>query len=173
MIESQRSLTEDVSGRCGQVSAGLAGGPMRGLVLYPLFGWRNLAMAGYIKFDGVDGEFQDKDHKNWSVIEAFSQVISKPGNGTGVTRRRGDVVLADIAVTKQLDKSSTKLAESVCKGKVFPESRDRCDSILHRCWPSHLLSLRAEECADHQLLYLRRHIVRTGSHCDGAVDAQL
>ncbi len=78
-------------------------------------------MAGYIKFDGVDGEFQDKDHKNWSVIEAFSQVISKPGNGTGVTRRRGDVVLADIAVTKQLDKSSTKLAESVCKGKVFPK----------------------------------------------------
>jgi type VI secretion system secreted protein Hcp len=121
MIESQRSLTEDVSGRCGQVSAGLAGGPMRGLMLYPLFGWRNLAMAGYIKFDGVDGEFQDKDHKNWSVIEAFSQVISKPGNGTGVTRRRGDVVLADIAVTKQLDKSSPKLAESVCKGKVFPK----------------------------------------------------
>jgi type VI secretion system secreted protein Hcp len=78
-------------------------------------------MAGYIKFDGVDGEFQDKDHKNWSVIEAFSQVISKPGNGTGVTRRRGDVVLADIAVTKQLDKSSPKLAESVCKGKVFPK----------------------------------------------------
>ncbi len=78
-------------------------------------------MAGYIKFDGVDGEFQDKDHKNWSVIEAFSQMISKPGNGTGVTRRRGDVVLDDIVITKQLDKSSTKLAESLCKGKVFPK----------------------------------------------------
>ena len=26
-----------------------------------------------IKFDGIDGEFQDKDHKNWSVLESFSQ----------------------------------------------------------------------------------------------------
>jgi type VI secretion system Hcp family effector len=122
MIESQRSLTEDVSGRCGQVSAGLAGDPIRGLVLNPLFGWRNLAMAGFIKFDGVDGEFQDKDHKNWSVIESFSQQIHKPaGTGTGSTRRRGDVILDDILVSKLIDKASTKLAESVCKGKVYPK----------------------------------------------------
>ncbi|MBC8471942.1 MAG: type VI secretion system tube protein Hcp [Planctomycetes bacterium] len=78
-------------------------------------------MAAYIKFEGVDGEAQDKDHKNWSDLTSFSQVIHKPGSGTGSTRRRGDVVLEDMVLVKELDKSSPKLAEAVCKGKVFPK----------------------------------------------------
>ena len=79
-------------------------------------------MAAFIKFDGVDGEAQDKDHKAWSDILSFSQGVSKPGGGaTGPTRRRGDVVLDDIQVVKELDKASPKLAEAVCKGKVFPK----------------------------------------------------
>jgi type VI secretion system secreted protein Hcp len=76
-------------------------------------------MAAYIKFEGVDGEAQDKDHKGWSDILSFTQPIHKPGTGTGATRRRGDVVLDDITVVKELDKASPKLAESMCKGKVF------------------------------------------------------
>ena len=78
-------------------------------------------MAAYIKFDGLDGECQDKDHKNWSDLLSFSQPIHKPGGGTGATRRRGDVVLEDVVVTKELDKASPKLAEAVCKGRVFPK----------------------------------------------------
>lgn len=79
-------------------------------------------MAAYIKFDGVDGESEDKDHKKWSDLLSFSQSLHKPGGGaTGAARRRGDVVLEDIQVTKQLDKSSPKIAEAVCKGKVFPK----------------------------------------------------
>lgn len=77
-------------------------------------------MAGYIKFDGIDGEFQDKDHKNWSVLESFSQSLHKTGGGkTGSTRRGGDVQFEDIHVGKEVDKSSPKLAEAVAKGKVF------------------------------------------------------
>ena len=78
-------------------------------------------MAGFIKFDGVDGESEDKDHGKWSNMINFSQLIHKAGAGTGSTRRRGDVVLEDIVIVKELDKSSTKLAESVCKGKVYPK----------------------------------------------------
>jgi type VI secretion system secreted protein Hcp len=78
-------------------------------------------MAAYIKFEGIDGEAQDKDHKAWSDLISFSQGISKPGAGTGATRRRGDVILDDIQLSKELDKSSPKLAEAVCKGKVFPK----------------------------------------------------
>lgn len=78
-------------------------------------------MAGFIKFDGVDGESTDKGHEKWSNMFSFSQSIVKAGAGTGTTRRRGDVVLDDIMVIKQLDKSSPKLAEAVCKGKVFPK----------------------------------------------------
>jgi len=78
-------------------------------------------MAAYIKFDGIDGESKDKDHKAWTDLTSFSQLITKPGQGTGSTRRRGDVVLEDLHCTKELDKSSPKIAESVCKGKVFPK----------------------------------------------------
>ena len=79
-------------------------------------------MAAYIKFDGVEGEAQDKDHKNWSDLGSYGQGIHQPGSSaTGPTRRRGDVVLDDLSCTKELDKSSPKIAEAVCKGKVFPK----------------------------------------------------
>jgi type VI secretion system secreted protein Hcp len=77
--------------------------------------------AAYIKFDGVEGEAQDKDHKGWSDLLSFSQSMLKTGSGTGATRRRGDVVLEDIVVVKELDKSSPKLAEAICRGKVYPK----------------------------------------------------
>jgi type VI secretion system secreted protein Hcp len=79
-------------------------------------------MAAFIKFDGVDGECNDKDHKGWSDLLSFNQMIHKPGGGqTGQTRRRGDVVLENIVCVRELDKASPKLAEAVCKGKVFPK----------------------------------------------------
>lgn len=79
-------------------------------------------MAAFIKFDGIDGEAQDKDHKGWSDIATFGQGMSKPGGGmTGQSRRRGDVVLDDMMCSKELDKASPKIAESICKGKVFPK----------------------------------------------------
>ena len=79
-------------------------------------------MAAYIKFDGVDGEALDKDHKSWSDLASFQQGINKPMSGaTGATRRRGDVILEDVHCVKELDKASPKLAESICNGKVFPK----------------------------------------------------
>jgi type VI secretion system secreted protein Hcp len=79
-------------------------------------------MAAYIKFDGVDGEAQDTDHKGWSDLASFSQGLQQPGGAsTGPTRRRGDVVVEDIMVNKELDKASPKIAEAVCLGKVFPK----------------------------------------------------
>lgn len=84
-----------------------------------------LAPAGstsmYVKFDGVDGEAQEKDHKNWSDILAFSQGQMTPAMGTGPTRRRGDCEFEDVVIVKEIDKASPKLAEAVCKGKVFPK----------------------------------------------------
>jgi type VI secretion system Hcp family effector len=78
-------------------------------------------MAAYIKFDGITGEAKDKDHKGWSDLASVAQGLHKPGSGTGATRRRGDVILEDIVCSKELDKASPKLAESVCNGKVFPK----------------------------------------------------
>ncbi len=79
-------------------------------------------MAAYIKFDGVDGESKDKGHDKWSDLTSFTQIVHKPGAGaTGAARRRGTVMVEDIQCCKLLDKSSPKLAEAVCKGKVFPK----------------------------------------------------
>ena len=75
--------------------------------------------SAYVKFEGINGESQNKDHEDWSEIVSFSQPIYKPASGTGATRRRGDVVLDDIVVVKQIDKASPKLAEAICKGTVF------------------------------------------------------
>jgi len=84
-------------------------------------------MAAYIKFEGVDGEAQDKDHKGWSDLGSFQQGITQPGrSATGPTRRRGDVIMDDVVCTKELDKASPKLAESICKGKVFPKVEIDC-----------------------------------------------
>jgi len=78
-------------------------------------------MAAYIKFDGIDGEAQDKDHKGWSDLASFGQAIHQPGGAkTGATRRRGDVIVDDVTCAKELDKASPKIAEAVCKGRVFP-----------------------------------------------------
>lgn len=79
-------------------------------------------MALFIKFDGIDGEAQDKDHKNWSDILSLSWGLHRAGAGaTGQTRRRGVVTVEDVVCTKEYDKSSPKLAEAVCGGKVFPK----------------------------------------------------
>ncbi len=63
--------------------------------------------AAYIKFDGLDGEALDAEHKDEIDVLSWSW---------GVERTRGDVVLGDVVVVRELDKSSTKLAESVQTG---------------------------------------------------------
>jgi type VI secretion system secreted protein Hcp len=79
-------------------------------------------MALFIKFDGVEGECKDKDHKSWTDLLSMSWGVHKAGAGaTGQTRRRGVATVEDINCTKELDKSSPKLAEMLCLGKVFPK----------------------------------------------------
>lgn len=75
----------------------------------------------FMQVSGVDGESMDKDHKGWIDILSFSMGMTVPGGGaTGPTRRRGDVVVEDIVVVKELDKSSPKLMDKCVKGEVIP-----------------------------------------------------
>jgi len=77
--------------------------------------------AGFIKFDGVDGESQDDKHVKWIDVLSFSQTISREKSSSVSARASGGPVFHDIVVVKELDKSSPKLAESVAIGKVFPK----------------------------------------------------
>ncbi len=77
-------------------------------------------MSAFIKFNGIEGESTERDHNGWSILDSFSQGLVQPGSGaTGAERRRGDVIVEDIQVSKVLDKSSPKIAEAVCLGTIF------------------------------------------------------
>ena len=76
----------------------------------------------FIKFDGIDGEAVDRDHSQWSDLLSFDQAMRAPvvTDSLGTTRRRGDVILEDVVIVKELDKASLKLAEALAGGRVFP-----------------------------------------------------
>jgi type VI secretion system secreted protein Hcp len=74
--------------------------------------------AAYIKFDGVDGESTQQDHKNWCEVSSMSMGTRRAG-GTGSTAGRAE--FKEFTVTKKTDRSSPKLMEAVCLGKVIPK----------------------------------------------------
>ncbi len=76
--------------------------------------------AAFIKFDGIDGEAQDEDHKGWIDVQSFQQTVKAVREGANETTRRRRVELDDMVIHKELDKSSPKLAESLVRGQVFP-----------------------------------------------------
>jgi type VI secretion system secreted protein Hcp len=61
--------------------------------------------AAFVKYDGVDGESADKDHADW--IELLSFEFDD---------------LTEISASKDVDKSTPKLMEAVCKGRSIPSS---------------------------------------------------
>lgn len=80
--------------------------------------------AAFMKLGDIKGEATDNEHKDWIIIESMSSPIFRAmttDSTTGVQRRRGDVILDDISCTKELDKSSPKIAEAICIGTVYPE----------------------------------------------------
>lgn len=78
----------------------------------------------FIKFQGIDGEALHQEHEGWSEIESFDQKILRPeSGGRGKGEGSGIVVFEPLLVTKELDKASPKLAETMATGRVFPEVR--------------------------------------------------
>ena len=93
-----------------------------GLVSFGLsLSWSGQAeAAAFAKYDGVDGEARDKDHKAW--IDLLS-VSGTPSLGTGAT---GTCPAAppgpgEIVIVRLIDASTPKLQEATCSGEVAPE----------------------------------------------------
>lgn len=83
---------------------------------------RGTDLAGYVKFDGIDGEATDKDHKNWINLLAIEQTFARQDSGSsGSSRRRGAAVVEDLVLTTEYDKASPKLQEKCLKGQVIPK----------------------------------------------------
>lgn len=64
--------------------------------------------AVFLKFDGVEGEAKDSAHKGWIDVLSVS--------GLDTARTKGEVTTRDIVVVRELDKSSTKMAQSCARG---------------------------------------------------------
>lgn len=75
--------------------------------------------VAYIKFDGIDGETQNKDHKGWSDILSFSWGMHQPTLNFGRVSIK-NIIIEDFVFVKEIDKASPKLMESVTSGAVFP-----------------------------------------------------
>jgi type VI secretion system secreted protein Hcp len=75
-----------------------------------------------MEVDGVDGESKFEGANHGIDILSFSWSLAQPNAGaTGATRRRGNVIINEFFVIKEMDKSSPKLAEAVAQGKVYPK----------------------------------------------------
>jgi type VI secretion system secreted protein Hcp len=91
-----------------------------------VFAWAagSAQAAVFAKYDGIDGESKDANHDKWIDILAIDWGSHKPGGGaTGQSRRRGDVKLEDITVTKELDKATPKLHLYCVEGRNAPVVR--------------------------------------------------
>jgi len=112
----------------------------------------------YIQITGIDGEATDKDHKDWIEVLSFSMGMADPGGGAiGATRRRGDVVMEDIVVVKELDKSSPKLMEKCAMGGVIPSL------VLEVCGES-------DESPLTYYKYELENVMVTSFYCSGSTD---
>ena len=80
--------------------------------------------AAFMKLGDIKGEATDNEHKDWIIIESMSSPIyrSIPDGAKDAQRSRGDTTLGDVVVVRELDKSSTKLAESTANGFFYADA---------------------------------------------------
>jgi len=80
-------------------------------------------MPAYLKIGDIKGESTEQDHKEWVIIESMSASINRtiPQGAKDQQRTKGETSLSDVVVTRQMDKSSTKLQQACAAGKFFPE----------------------------------------------------
>jgi type VI secretion system secreted protein Hcp len=80
-------------------------------------------MPAFVKMGDIKGEATDEGHKDWIIIDSLSAPIfrSIPQGAKDQQRTKGETMLGDVVVVRQLDKSSTKLQEACASGKFFPE----------------------------------------------------
>ncbi|MEZ2414313.1 Hcp family type VI secretion system effector [Muriicola sp. E247] len=81
----------------------------------------SFAQSGYLKIGDIKGESTERAHKDWIIIESFSQGIATAPTSTGATRQRSAALFEDLMVTKKIDKATPKLMEACAKGQVFPD----------------------------------------------------
>ena len=81
------------------------------------------AVDMFIKIEGIPGESQDQNHKDWIDVLSFDKsVVRQPGSGAGGGRAGSQAAEAsDLFVPKYIDKARPQLVLACCEGRPIPE----------------------------------------------------
>jgi type VI secretion system secreted protein Hcp len=90
-------------------------------------------MAAFMQMKGIEGEATDKNHEKWIMIESLADSIhrSVTDGARDMERVRGRTTCKDVAVVRQLDKSSTKIKEACANGTFYDQVE------IHFCTTAH------------------------------------
>ncbi len=72
----------------------------------------------YMFITDIPGEATKEPHVDWINVLAVSQGIDRPVSGSGAELEWADPIVQDIVVTKELDKATPKMIESILTGKI-------------------------------------------------------
>ena len=82
-----------------------------------------MTVSVFMNIDGVEGESTDEKHENEIMLTScsFSAHNASAYNNASKTVSKGQAIMADIAYTKEADKTSVMLFKACAAGKVFPK----------------------------------------------------
>ena len=75
----------------------------------------------HIKFDGIEGESTNKDHKGEIEVLSWNWNVSASMPASGGASRAGKAVPGDFVFTHKYDKSSPVLAKNCAKGTALKQ----------------------------------------------------
>jgi type VI secretion system secreted protein Hcp len=82
--------------------------------------------SAFLQIDGVPGESQDANHKDWIELLSYSHEMTQPVSSTRSSAggaATGRTQHGDFIITKFVDKASPKLYDAVSTGKHFAKAK--------------------------------------------------
>jgi type VI secretion system secreted protein Hcp len=76
-------------------------------------------MGIYMKYDGIDGEATQQEHKKWIDCTSISWGAARSidnTTGVGTNREASEPRVSDVTITKTMDAASPKLFTEACAG---------------------------------------------------------
>lgn len=84
------------------------------------------AWAGpiYLQMEGIPGDVEARHHEGWIEVAAFdSELVGGRNPSAGAEPAAKTGAAAHVGFVKFTDKSSPKLAEALCQGRMLPKAR--------------------------------------------------
>lgn len=110
--------------------------------------------AWFAKYDGIDGEAKDSDHKKWIDVLSIDWGVHRADSGaTGTSRRRSAPAVENFVISFQYEKSAPKLLEACLEGKVIPKLEIELTSTFGETGRATYLryEMKNVQCADYDV----------------------